>query len=144
MLAEEGIGQPIHVRFPPHFIRVGNNAPAHGILHEQLGHVDANGVIQTKGRTACEINTANELVVVELIFIGVFNDLSVEQCMALLSCLVFDERVDDDEPTQGLKSYLTNPFYKLQECARTVAKAMIACKIELDEDEFVGKINPGL
>ena len=110
----------------------------------QLGHVDANGVIQTKGRTACEINTANELVVVELIFIGVFNDLSVEQCMALLSCLVFDERVDDDEPTQGLKSYLTNPFYKLQECARTVAKAMIACKIELDEDEFVGKINPGL
>ncbi len=110
----------------------------------QLGHVDANGVIQTKGRTACEINTANELVVVELMFIGVFNDLSVEQCMALLSCLTFDDRVSDDDPTQGLKSYLSNPFYKLQECARTVAKAMIACKIELDEDEFVDKINPGL
>lgn len=110
----------------------------------QLGHVDANGVIQTKGRTACEINTANELVVVELMFIGVFNDLSVEQCMALLSCLTFDERTSDDDPTQGLKSYLSNPFFKLQECARTVAKAMIACKIELDEDEFVDKINPGL
>ena len=109
----------------------------------QLGHVDANGVIQTKGRTACEINTANELVVVELMFCGVFNDLSVEQCMALLSCMIFDERVDDD-PTQGLKSYLTNPFYKLQECARTVAKAIIACKIELDEEEFVNSINPGL
>ncbi len=111
----------------------------------QLGHVDANGVIQTKGRTACEINTANELVVVELMFLGVFNDLSVEQCMALLSCLTFDERNSgDDEPTKGLKSYLSNPFFKMQECARTVAKAMIACKIELDEDEFVDKINPGL
>ena len=111
----------------------------------QLGHVDANGVIQTKGRTACEINTANELVVVELMFLGVFNDLSVEQCMSLLSCLTFDERVGgDDEPTKGLKSYLSNPFFKLQECARTVAKAMIACKIEIDEEEFVGKINPGL
>ena len=110
----------------------------------QLGHVDANGVIQTKGRTACEINTANELVVVELMFIGVFNDLSVEQCMALLSCLIFDERTNDDEPAEKLKSYLSTPFFKLQECARTVAKAMIACKIELDEEEFVGKINPGL
>ena len=110
----------------------------------QLGHVDANGVIQTKGRTACEINTANELVVVELMFIGVFNDLSVEQCMALLSCLIFDERTKDDEPAEKLKSYLSTPFFKLQECARTVAKAMIACKIELDEEEFVGKINPGL
>lgn len=109
----------------------------------QLGHVDANGVIQTKGRTACEINTANELVVVELMFCGVFNDLSVEQCMALLSCMIFDERVDDD-PLQGLKGYLKNPFLKLQECARTVAKAIIACKIELDEEEFVTKINPGL
>jgi ATP-dependent RNA helicase DOB1 len=26
---------------------------------KKLGHVDANGIIQTKGRTACEINTAN-------------------------------------------------------------------------------------
>jgi len=109
-----------------------------------LGHVDANGVIQTKGRTACEINTANELVVVELMFCGVFNDLSVEQCMALLSCMTFDEIMKDENPAEGLKSYLSNPYYKLQECARTVAKAIIACKIELDEDEFVGKINPGL
>jgi len=110
----------------------------------QLGHVDANGVIQTKGRTACEINTANELIVVEMMFCGVFNDLSVEQCMALLSCMIFDEIVKDENPTEGLKSYLTNPFYKLQECARTVAKGIIACKIELDEDEFVAKLNPGL
>jgi ATP-dependent RNA helicase DOB1 len=52
---------------------------------KRLGHFDGNGVIQTKGRTACEINTAAELVVVELMFTGVFNDLSVEQWYVLLS-----------------------------------------------------------
>ena len=111
----------------------------------QLGHVDANGVIQMKGRTACEINTAMELVVVEMVFSGLFNDLSVEQSVAVLSCLTFDERnKDEGDPAEGLKSYLSGPFYKLQECARTVAKASIACKIELDEDEFIEKFNPGM
>ena len=111
----------------------------------RLGHVDANGVIQTKGRTACEVNTANELVVVELIFTGVFNDLTVEQCVALLSCMTYDERnKDDDDPLKGMKGYLTQPFLKVQEVARSVVKAMIACKIEVDEDEFLDQFNPGM
>ena len=111
----------------------------------RLGHVDSNGVIQTKGRTACEVNTANELVVVELIFTGVFNDLSVEQSVALLSCMTYDERNSDDgDPAKDFKSYLSSPFYKLQEVGRTVAKAVISCKIELDEDEFVNQFNPGM
>jgi len=113
----------------------------------QLGHVDASGVIQTKGRTACEINTANELVVVELVFTGILNDLSVEQCVALLSCMTYDERNKSDEgedPAKDLKSYLSNPFYKLQETGRVVAKASIACKVELDENEFVEQFNPGM
>eukprot|EP00956_Cyclotella_meneghiniana_P017919 scaffold29502_cov69-Cyclotella_meneghiniana.AAC.3 len=112
---------------------------------KELGHVDGQGVIQTKGRTACEINTANELVVVELVFAGLFNDLTVEVSVALLSCLIFDERnKDEDDPAKGLKSYLSGPFYKLIEMARTVAKVQIDCKIELNEDEFVDKFNPGL
>lgn len=111
---------------------------------KHLGHVDVDGVIQTKGRTACEINTANELVVVELVFSGIFNDLNVEQCVALLSCMTFDEKVKDDDPTQGLKSFLSNPYHKLQECTRTVAKAETVCKIDVDEEEMVGKINPGM
>jgi len=104
-------------------------------------------VIQTKGRTACEINTANELVVVELVFSGVFAELSVEQSCALLSCMTFDEKKkgDDDDPSKGLKSYLANPFAKLKEAARLVARASIDCKMDgIDEDEFVEKFNPGM
>merc|ERR1712125_264063 len=106
-----------------------------------LGHVDADGVIQTKGRTACEINTP-----VELVFSGIFNDLNVEQSLALLSCLVFDDRLAEDAESlvKQLKSYLSNPFYKLQEIARTVAKSALTFKIEdIDGEEYVKTINPG-
>jgi ATP-dependent RNA helicase DOB1 len=46
-----------------------------------------------KGRVACEISTGDELLLTEMMFNGVFNDLSVDQCVALLSCFVFQERV---------------------------------------------------
>lgn len=54
----------------------------------RLGHCDSDGVIQLKGRVACEINTCDELVVTELIFCGAFTELSPEQSAALLSCMV--------------------------------------------------------
>ena len=70
-----------------------------------MGHVDASGVIQLKGRTACEINTANELVATELTFGGIFAEFSVEQTVALLSCFTFDEkgRGDETNPGSGLR-----------------------------------------
>lgn len=111
---------------------------------KKLGHVDANGVIQTKGRTACEINTADELVVTELIFTGVFKSLTVEQSVALLSCMTFGEPVSDDEPTKGLKSFLLNPYHKLQEIAKTVVQMQISCHLDVDEDEFLNKFNPAM
>jgi len=111
---------------------------------KKLGHVDANGVIQTKGRTACEINTADELVVTELIFTGVFKSLTVEQSVALLSTMTFGEPINDDEPTKGLKSFLLNPFYKLQEVAKTVVQMQISCNLDVDEDEFLNKFNPAM
>ena len=111
---------------------------------KRLGHVDANGVIQTKGRTACEINTANELVVVELMFLGVFNDLTTEQAVAVLSCMTFGEAVkgDEENPASGLKSFLATPFYKLQDAARAVAGVEVACGVDVNEDEFVDQFNP--
>ncbi|CAM9535807.1 unnamed protein product, partial [Hapterophycus canaliculatus] len=54
----------------------------------RLGHCDSDGVIQLKGRVACEINTCDELVVTELIFSGAFTELTPEQSAAVLSCMV--------------------------------------------------------
>ena len=37
--------------------------------------------------------SGDELLLTEMIFNGAFNDLSVEQCVALMSCFVFEEKV---------------------------------------------------
>lgn len=37
--------------------------------------------------------SGEELLLTEMIFIGAFNDLTVEMCVALLSCFVFQEKV---------------------------------------------------
>ena len=60
----------------------------------RLGYASASDVIEVKGRVACEISTGDELLLTELIFSGAFNNLSVEQATALLSCFVFQEKVE--------------------------------------------------
>ena len=42
------------------------------------------------------LHRGEELLLTELIFNGAFNDLSVEQAVALLSCFVFQEKVCRD------------------------------------------------
>ena len=59
----------------------------------RLGYTSDADVIQMKGRVACEISAGDELLLTEMIFNGVFNDLSIEQTVALLSCFVCTERV---------------------------------------------------
>lgn len=59
----------------------------------RLGFTTASDVIDMKGRVACEISTGDELLLTEMIFNGAFNDLTVDQTCALLSCFVFEEKV---------------------------------------------------
>ena len=82
----------------------------------------------------------------ELTFGGVFNEFTVEQTVALLSCFTYDEKskADNGDPSKGLRPVLAEPFKKLQEAARVVAKANAECRIECEEDEFVAQFNPGL
>lgn len=59
----------------------------------RLGFASNADVVELKGRVACEISTGDELLLTEMIFNGVFNNLTPEQCAALLSCFVFAEKV---------------------------------------------------
>ena len=63
------------------------------LCYFRLGYANAADVIEMKGRVACEISSGDELLLTELMFNGAFNELSVEQQVALLSCFVFQERV---------------------------------------------------
>ena len=60
----------------------------------RLEYVSPADIIETKGRVACEISSGDELLLTEMIFNGLFNDLTVEQTVALLSCFTCDEKVN--------------------------------------------------
>ncbi|CAM9104113.1 unnamed protein product [Choristocarpus tenellus] len=105
----------------------------------RLGHCDGDGVIQLKGRVACEINTCDELVVTELIFNGVFNELSEEQSTALLSCMVFQAKQDEN---LTLPPELQGPFRQLQDAARHIARVAEDSKITIEAEEYVNSFTP--
>merc|ERR1711962_1344359 len=52
----------------------------------RLGFATAGDVIELKGRVACEISSGDELLLTEMIFNGVFNDLNPEEMVSMLSC----------------------------------------------------------
>ncbi len=79
----------------------------------RLGYCNSADVIDLKGRVACEIDTGDELVTTELLFNGVFNDLTVSQACALLSCFVFQEKANE---MPKLPQELSGPLRLLQVC----------------------------
>jgi len=44
---------------------------------------------------ACELSTVDELLLAEMLFKGIFNDLSPAMAASLLSCFVFEEKVSE-------------------------------------------------
>ncbi|CDR87141.1 probable MTR4-involved in nucleocytoplasmic transport of mRNA [Sporisorium scitamineum] len=100
----------------------------------RLGFTTSDDVVEKKGRVACEISTGDELLLTEMIFNGVFNDLTPPQCAALLSCFVFGEK--SSTQTQ-LNETLAAPLRIMQETARRIAKVSIESKLPLVEEEYV-------
>ncbi|CAM9199818.1 unnamed protein product [Ectocarpus sp. 4 AP-2014] len=108
----------------------------------RLGHCDSDGVIQLKGRVACEINTCDELVVTELIFSGAFTELSPEQSAALLSCMVHQAKTDETAPS--LPAELQGPFRQLQDAARHIAGVSEEAKITMETEEYVNSFTASM
>lgn len=106
------------------------------------GFITAEGVLETKGRFSCELSTADELVVTDMVFDGVFNELTVEQTVALLSCFVHSE--PSKEGAANIRPDLQKLYTQLQVIARKIAKVRIDAKIVLDEEEYVKSFNPEL
>jgi antiviral helicase SKI2 len=73
---------------------------------KELGFVDENAIVQMKGRVACEINTADELLLTELILDNFFANYEPAELVALLSVFVFQEKASTScsniEPQQGI------------------------------------------
>lgn len=61
---------------------------------KDLGFVDENSRVELKGKVACEIHSADELVLTELILENVLAEYEPEEIVALLSAFVFQEKTD--------------------------------------------------
>nr|XP_029121629.1 DExH-box ATP-dependent RNA helicase DExH10 isoform X2 [Elaeis guineensis] len=101
---------------------------------KMLGHIDADGVLQLKGRAACLIDTGDELLVTELMFNGTFNDLDHHQVAALASCFI---PCDKSNEQIHLRNELAKPLQQLQDSARRIAEIQRECKLDINVDEYV-------
>ena len=104
----------------------------------RLGFINETEVVQMKARVACEISSTegHELVLAELLFNRFFNEMSPETCAAVLSCFIFDEKVE----ATALKDDLAKPFREIQEQARVVAKVSAESKLAVNEEEYVQRL----
>eukprot|EP01038_Epipyxis_sp_PR26KG_P004620 gene4620-6499_t len=117
----------------------------------KLEFVNSDGVLSTKGRFSCELSTADELVLTSMVFDGIFNSLSVEQSVSLLSCFVHKEGGKDSSENMStvlnslkFRSDMHAPFRQLIETADKIARVCIDCRILLEKDDYLGSFNPGL
>merc|ERR1712129_639993 len=107
----------------------------------RLEFVNKDGVVQLKGRMACELTSADEVLMTEIVFQNVFADMEANNIVALCSCLIFDEK-SEDPITNNLD--LMKAFDSIKGIARNVAEVMVENKMPIDIEEYVSKLKPNL
>lgn len=65
---------------------------------KEIGCIDADLVVQIKGRVACEMNSGEELICTECLFENQLDDLEPEEAVAIMSALVFQQK-NTSEPS---------------------------------------------
>lgn len=100
------------------------------------GYIDANETVCTKGRVACEVNTCEELIVTEMVFEGVLNDLDPAEIVAALSALVFQEKNSDDDFDTELPEQLVTCCRRMQTIAVNLGQLQKDHGLEVDPKDF--------
>lgn len=104
----------------------------------RLDYIDKDNLILRKGRIACEITTSDEceLLLTELLFKGIFNDMETEMIVALLSCLVNVHKAEGFV----LAEEFQEPFKTLQEVVSRIASVSSESGIATKSGENRGGI----
>lgn len=61
-----------------------------------LGYIDEHETVSVKGRVACEVNSCEELIVTEMVFEGILNELEPNEIVAALSALLYQQKSEDE------------------------------------------------
>ncbi|XP_014242264.1 exosome RNA helicase MTR4 [Cimex lectularius] len=98
-------------------------------------------VIELKGRVACEISSADELLLTEMLFAGIFNDLSPQNATALLSCFVCEEKGTNNSK---VPDELIAPLRHTKELAKRILNVCVEAKLDIDKSGYLEQVRPFL
>lgn len=111
---------------------------------KELGFIDENSRVELKGKVACEVHTADELVLTELVLENVLAEYEPEEIVALLSSFVFQEKTDS-EPT--LTANLERGMKRIIEISEKVNQVQTVHQVILssdDSNDFVSRPRFGM
>ncbi|EGD74295.1 ATP-dependent DEAD/H RNA helicase [Salpingoeca rosetta] len=108
---------------------------------QRLQFINSERIVQLKGRVACEITTCNELLVTQLIFHDILTPLDPEEVVALLSCMVFQNR-RASEPR--LTPRLEEGVSTITRMAIEIAETQLACGMQVSVEEYLEEFKFGL
>lgn len=100
---------------------------------KEIGCIDADLVVQIKGRVACEMNSGEELICTECLFENQLDDLEPEEAVALMSAFVFQQRNTSE---RSLTPKLFHAKQRLYETAIRLGELQARCNLQINPEEY--------
>ena len=101
---------------------------------KDLGFIDTESRVLLKGKVACEIHSADELVLTELILDNVLAEFEPAEIVALLSSFVFQEKSDVD-PYHSVSSTLQRGINAITAISKRVNDVQTLHQVLLSSDD---------
>ncbi|XP_060175054.1 DExH-box ATP-dependent RNA helicase DExH11 isoform X2 [Lycium barbarum] len=100
---------------------------------KEIGCIDADLVVQIKGRVACEMNSGEELICTECLFENQLDDLEPEEAVAIMSSFVFQQKETSES---FLTPKLSQAKKRLYETAIRLGELQAQFKLPVDPQEY--------
>ncbi|MCD7463271.1 Antiviral helicase ski2 [Datura stramonium] len=100
---------------------------------KEIGCIDADLVVQIKGRVACEMNSGEELICTECLFENQLDDLEPEEAVAIMSSFVFQQKETSES---FLTPKLSQAKKRLNETAIRLGELQAQFKLPIDPQEY--------
>ncbi|KAF2487817.1 NUC185 domain-containing protein [Neohortaea acidophila] len=111
---------------------------------KDLGFIDENSRVELKGKVACEIHSADELVLTELVLENALAEFEPEEIVALLSCFVFQEKTESTPNITPALERGQEVIVKLSEKVNHIQTLHQVILSADDSNDFVSKPRFGL
>ncbi len=100
-----------------------------------LGYLDENETVCVKGRVACEVNSCEELIVTEMVFEGILNELEPPEIVAALSALLWEQK-NEEEFDMEVPESLLSCCHRMKMIAKHLGQLQKQHGLDVDPEEY--------